>query len=113
MKKYKEVIEKIIKERVEYGVANCIVCNSDDITLFNKQPANGWILGGHCNKCNNHYQENHDNGKFKCEAAAVWNRKNDVKVLIAQQQINIKMANDEIKRLTELAKERKNETIKD
>ena len=35
MRKYKEVIEKIIKESVEYHVAECIQCGSDDIELFN------------------------------------------------------------------------------
>ena len=124
---YKEQIEKVIKEIVEYAVAPCIKCNNDiyagdgiesvkdedgkriDIELFNHAHfgSDGSYLnsGGRCHKCGNIYSERY--GKWKSEAANIWNKSNDINTLITFEQIKIIAANEEIKRLSDLDKERK------
>ena len=117
-----EQIEKLVKETVQYTVAPCIKCNNDiyagegiehvkdgdgnriDIELFNKEPVRNSISylssGGKCHKCGNICSE--DYGKWKSQAAFIWNKNNDIATLITLQEVNIKLAKDEIKRLSDL-----------
>ena len=120
MKKFTETIEKKVKEKIEYHVANCIKCNNNVITdkgdtdlkkhkpimLFNNLKYDlTREFGAICHKCNSKYTEySKDRGEFKYEAAAIWNKYNDIDALIAQQQVNIKVANDEIERLVKANK---------
>ena len=125
---YKEQIEKIVKETVEYTVAPCIKFSNDiyagngidhvkdengkriDIELYNidRYSSNqkyNMYSGGICHKCGHDVCEQY--GKWKSDASYIWNKNNDISSLIALQQVNIKLANDEIKRLSDLDKERK------
>ncbi len=125
MKKFVEIVEKKVKEKVEYHVANCIKCNNNIITdniyedlkhkpimLINTHkhcygrytgPINEF--GAKCYKCGASYIESDsdsDRGKNKYEAAAVWNKYNDIDTLIAKHQVDIKTAQDEIERLKQI-----------
>jgi major membrane immunogen (membrane-anchored lipoprotein) len=117
MTKYKETIEKLVKETVEYTVSDCITCGTThkgkvnqyqihdkdvrpDIVLFNHQRAIGFVSGGHCTKCKATFEENR--GKYKSEAAFIWNLHNDVQTLIAKEQLKIKISTDRIEELNKL-----------
>jgi uncharacterized protein YdcH (DUF465 family) len=126
MKKFNEKIERKVKETVEYQVHNCINCNNSSITDKNDVSFNekhkpvelvnilthgkyGGLMrkyGGICHKCGSSYieesMENENKGKFKYESASLWNKHNDIDVLITEQEMVIKAANDEIVRLKQL-----------
>ena len=117
MTKYKETIEKLVKETVEYTVSDCIECGTThknkvnqhqmrdkdvkpDIVLFNFEGHNGLRSGAHCTKCKATFDENR--GKYKSESAFIWNLHNDVQTLIAKEQLKIKIASDRIEELNKL-----------
>lgn len=109
MKKYKETIEKKIKQNIEFIVADCVNCGSDKIELFNNECYNNKkIAGGKCMNCLVTIENEHSNdcGLYKSDAAYIWNKSNDIRTLITLQEVNIKIATDEIKRLNDLIKKR-------
>jgi hypothetical protein len=125
MKKYSEEIEKVVKETIEYTVANCIKCNSDDIDLFSQEKYSSdgsvFIFGGRCVKCGSEHTKNKSkknlyirgiqvvNGSnlvTKSESADVWNMYNDIDLIISRHQSSIEEHKIEIIGLTELKKER-------
>jgi len=119
---FKEKIEKIVKETIEFQVCNCIKCNNSQVSikpdfdkkakpieLFNHDHGSYYVSGGTCHKCGSTFTEKR--GKWKQEAAYIWNKHNDVEALIVDQQIIIKIANDEIERLKIIKEDRKKVNI--
>src|SRR4051812_38555127 len=95
---FKEKIEKTVKETVEYKVANCIKCNNSVVTLqpdfnkktkpielFNRDHGSYTVSGGTCHKCGSSFTEKR--GKWKSEAAFIWNKSNDIDTLIIEHQL--------------------------
>ena len=105
MAQHTEEIRKSIVEKKTYTIAPCIKCNSDDIELTNYEDNFGCISGGKCKHCGAKHNENW--GEHKYQAAEIWNGANDPSKLIEHQQAIVLKANNRIKELKAIVKQRK------
>ncbi|MFC4236391.1 hypothetical protein ACFOY8_14395 [Thalassospira xianhensis] len=86
----------------EIHVASCIKCGSDDVQITDCGYSSFNMGGGTCKSCKHSVSDSCDISPSKDELARIWNKKNDIKALIAAQQKKIETATSKIEELKAL-----------
>lgn len=83
----------------EIHVAPCLMCGSDDISLDDCGYSSFNVGGGKCNKCKHSATDACHFDVTKDQLASIWNKKNDIPMLIAEQERIIVDAQSKIAQL--------------
>lgn len=83
------------EKTVEIYVANCVICDNNDIEIEEYEDQYGFISTATCKKCKFEIKENvSDFGIIKS-----WNKRNDIPTLIDSKSASIIKLKEEIKEL--------------
>ncbi len=101
-----DLVEKVVIERV-LKVSSCLKCGSEDIIISDSGYSSFNIGGGHCNDCGHEITGGVGCLPTKSELVSIWNKGNDIQLLIAEQEEIIAEAEDKIIKLKDLERKRK------
>jgi len=101
-----ELVEKVITERV-LQVSACLKCGGENIVISDSGYSSFNIGGGHCNDCGHSVTSGVGCLPTKSELVSIWNKGNDIQILIEEQEEIIAEAEEEIIKLRDLEKKRK------
>jgi hypothetical protein len=100
------LIEETIIIKKNVYVSPCIKCGSDNINIFDYGYGTSNYGGGRCKDCKNEITEVVCVDPNKKKLIDIWNKKNDITLLLLEQDSIINKANKEIIRLTEILNKR-------
>ncbi len=101
-----DLVEKVVIERV-LKVSSCLKCGSEDIIISDSGYSSFNIGGGHCNDCGHEITGGVGCLPKKSDLVSIWNKGNDIQLLIAEQEEVIAEAEDKIIKLKDLERKRK------
>jgi nucleoside 2-deoxyribosyltransferase len=93
------LVEQTTKTVIDVPVAPCVKCGSNDINIHDKGYNHPNIGGGACKSCKHEVLANCAWDVTPQVLIAIWNKKNDITTLIAEQQAIIDSAQAEINAL--------------
>lgn len=101
-----DLVEKVVIERV-LKVSSCVKCGSEDIIISDSGYSSFNIGGGHCNDCGHEITGGVGCLPTESDLVSIWNKGNDIQLLIAEQEEIIAEAEDKIIKLKDLERKRK------